>query len=338
MSLSPNDIRNYEFPSQMRGYDKEEVDSFLDTIATSLENMKQETLKLSMENDSIKSQLDSLKEFEDSIKGAAIDARKNADATMANAKDEAEQIMADATAKADNLVSSKEAMISEYKKQLNRLEETKKSYATELKDIIKIHLAMVNKISETEFSYEGEDATSDDANDTANVSTSSEPIEVTNSSEVDRNQMETVGTEATQEKVVTEDANAAEEIVVAEEAPIDPELAAALAGFEHPEPTAAEVTSDTMIGVESTPKQGEVVETTKRAEDIPEGFIVGGSDDSGDDDDTGKMGLAPEAADSSGEHNAISIDEEKLTPDNLVEELDNVVAKFEEEMDKAEAK
>ncbi len=104
MSLSPNDIRNYEFPTQMRGYDKEEVDSFLDTIATSLENMKQDALKLSMENDSIKSQLESLKQFEDSIKGAAIDARKNADATMANAKDEAETLLADAKTKDDNLV------------------------------------------------------------------------------------------------------------------------------------------------------------------------------------------------------------------------------------------
>ena len=37
------------------------------------------------------------------------------------------------------------------------------------------------------------------------------------------------------------------------------------------------------------------------------------------------------------EHNAISVDDETVNPENIVKELDNVVAKFEEEMDKAES-
>ncbi|MBD3258735.1 DivIVA domain-containing protein, partial [candidate division GN15 bacterium] len=32
MDLSPNDVRNYEFPSQMRGYDKEEVNNFKEQV------------------------------------------------------------------------------------------------------------------------------------------------------------------------------------------------------------------------------------------------------------------------------------------------------------------
>ncbi len=61
MDLSPNDIRNYEFSNQMRGYDKEEVDSFLDKIAEGLENLKQDNLKLSMEIDSLRSQISAFK-------------------------------------------------------------------------------------------------------------------------------------------------------------------------------------------------------------------------------------------------------------------------------------
>ena len=48
MDLSPNDIRNYEFPSQMRGYDKEEVDNLLEQVAAALEEARQQNLKLSM--------------------------------------------------------------------------------------------------------------------------------------------------------------------------------------------------------------------------------------------------------------------------------------------------
>ena len=328
MSLSPNDIRNYEFPSQMRGYDKEEVDSFLDQVATTLENLKQDSLKLSMENDSLKSQLDSLKQFEDSIKGAAIDARQNANSTMSSAKEEADKILSEAKAKAEELVSSKEAMISDYNKQLQRLEETKKSYSIELKDVINVHLRMIEKISETEFSYTNEaDSTFD----------------VTNSTEVSRDEMTSVGTESTSETMVTEEANAASAIVEAvEDVPVDPELEKALAGYLHSEPTDNEVTTDTIVGGETIPKQGEVIETSKLAEDIPEGFIAGNaveeSDSSSEDEvDTGKLNLAPDAQDSNCEHNAISVDEKPIDSDNIVDELDNVVAKFEEEMDKAES-
>ena len=75
MDLSPNDIRGYEFPNQMRGYDKDEVDNFLEQVANAFEEMKQQNLKYSMEIESLKSQLSGLKQFEDTIKSAAIDAR-----------------------------------------------------------------------------------------------------------------------------------------------------------------------------------------------------------------------------------------------------------------------
>ena len=343
MSLSPNDIRNYEFPSQMRGYDKEEVDSFLDQVATTLENLKQETLKLSMENDSLKGQLDNLKQFEDSIKGAAIDARKNADSTMSSAKTEAENILAEAKAKAEALVSSKEEMISEYKKQLNRLEQTKESFAAEIKDLINVHLGMINKITDSDFSYSPEDEIEEPKYERAHDENATGSIEVTNSEEVERDKMTSVGSEASTETIVREDANAAGEIIpVAEQAPVDPELAEALAGYEHPNRKPEKISPDTMIGGGNIPKPGVVVETTKRAEDIPEGFIVGNAvdvDENTDTDeaDTGKFDMGSEYSNESCEHNAITVADE-LTPDNIVKELDNVVAKFEEELDKAESK
>ncbi|MBD3402924.1 DivIVA domain-containing protein, partial [candidate division GN15 bacterium] len=67
MDLSPNDIRSYQFPNQMRGYDREEVDGFREQMAQAFETLKQEQVKLSMENESLKNQLAALKQFEDTI-------------------------------------------------------------------------------------------------------------------------------------------------------------------------------------------------------------------------------------------------------------------------------
>ena len=107
MDLSPNDIRNYEFPSQMRGYDKDEVDSLLEQIAAAMEEIKQVNLNLSMELDSVKGQLQGLRQFEDTIKSAAIDARRNADLTMDNAKQEAELLLGKAKNEAEKIIESK---------------------------------------------------------------------------------------------------------------------------------------------------------------------------------------------------------------------------------------
>ncbi len=145
--LSPNDIRNYEFSNQMRGYDKDEVREFLEQAAVTLENLKQENLKLSMQADSLKSQLESVKQFETAIKDAAIDARKNADQTIANAKKQAEEILAKAQQEMEESVGNREAKIKQIQDQLTKLEMTRTSYLTKLRDMIDSHRELVDDVA-----------------------------------------------------------------------------------------------------------------------------------------------------------------------------------------------
>ena len=128
MDLTPNDVRSFEFSTQMRGYDKDDVDSFKEQVANALENIKQENLKLSMEMESVKSQLTGLKQFEDTIKSAAIDARRNADLTVGNAKQEAELILAKAKSESGKMVLTNSNKIVELEEQISKIELTKKSY------------------------------------------------------------------------------------------------------------------------------------------------------------------------------------------------------------------
>ena len=133
MDITPNDIRNFEFGSQMRGYDKEEVDSFLDKIAYGLEEMKQESLKQSMEIDSVKTQLSGLREFEETIKSAAIDARRNADMTIETAKREGDLILSKARSEAEQILESRTSQINELENQIAKLQMSKKSYLGKLR-------------------------------------------------------------------------------------------------------------------------------------------------------------------------------------------------------------
>jgi len=354
MDLSPNDIRNYEFNNQMRGYDKEEVNSFLEQVATALENLKQENLKLSMEADSLKTQLAGLRQFEDTIKSAAIDARRNADMTVENAKKEAELILSQAKAEADKIIGSRADQLNQYHDQISKLELAKQTYVNKLRHLIKSHLELVNEIAE-------DDPTA------ATKTTSS--IEVTESTEVTREKLETIADKpSASEPIKTEEANAPEKIVKADtppappvdstpepaetkpqptdtkpqpEIPVDPELAAALEKYQkqaqasppqtspEPQPTPAP----------APPPIGKLVETEARAEDVPEGFIAGNNEPP-DKSSTDKVPVPENNPQELTEHNAIDIDkqnaeQQNINPDVLAQELDRVAEKFEEEMNKA---
>ena len=356
MDLSPNDIRNYEFDSQMRGYDKDDVRDFLEQIATALETAKQQELKLSMEIDSLKTQLSGLRQFEDTIKSAAIDARRNADMTVGNAKKEAELIVARARTDADEIIGSRASKVTQVEDQITKLQLTKKSYITKLRNLIKSHMEMVEELS-----ADDQTATSSD-----------DGIVVTESADVTRDKFETISNEPSSlEPIKSEEVNATDTIVppkatvdeaISQEpstvtdseqpdvtsdqnksadSPVDPELAAALESYKGELPQAKD--DDTKNPEQETPApsiDGGFIETTARAEDIPDGFISMNSENSEKNStDKIKTELGNQAEET--EHNAIDID--KVEPDkkqpmnteDLANELDKVAAKFEEEMDKA---
>lgn len=149
MELTPNDIRNFEFQTQMRGYDKEEVDALIKQVAELLDELKQQNLKLSMENDSTNSQLSSIKELEETIKNAAIDARKNADILVSSAKEEAEKILSHAKETAGNYLDAKKEELRVLQANIKHLEETKQSFVGNLQSLISSHMTQLDSKSDT---------------------------------------------------------------------------------------------------------------------------------------------------------------------------------------------
>ncbi len=361
MDLSSNDIRNYEFATQMRGYSKDEVDNLLDQVAAALDAVKQENLKLSMEVDSLKSQLSGLRQFEDTIKSAAIDARRNADMTLNNAKKEADLILSKAREEADRMIGSRTEKLAELEARISSAEMAKKSYLNKMRGVITSHLEIIDHLIKNEplmqQSHEEESETEYGPMD------DSDRIQVTSSDEVERRTMETIGTPSqSAEPIRTEEANEAGKIIEVSRdgqppdetsevktdteedetsGPVDPELAEALENYQADggeddekhdsmEPPPTEVAS---------PAPGEIRETSSLAEDIPPEFIVapntdtsGSSPDEEAATDKLEVGDTPENKSDSDQPTPSG---PPASPEELARELDKVVAKFEEEMDKA---
>ena len=356
MDLSPNDVRNYEFPSQMRGYDKESVNEFLEQVASALEAAKQENLKLSMEIDSLKSQLSGLKQFEETIKNAAIDARRNADMTVANAKQEAELILNKARSEAEKELASRSGKAQEIEEQITKLQLAKKSYYSKIHNLIKSHLDLIGEIGEG-----------------GSVRPPIEDrIEVTDSAEVDAKRRETIATPPSKtggirtEEVASDESGddalsdsgkqmleaaikggesdtdaettqaPAPEAVAKPPKPsetpgIDPELAAALENYQNAAKKQQEQENAAAAAPPPPPASG-IVETDSRAEDVPEGFVTSSQEKLMEQAsaDTGPVGGRPKPA-----ITPAAQDRKPVGPENIADELDQVVAKFEEEMDRA---
>ncbi len=320
MDLSPSDIRNYEFNTQMRGFDKEDVASLLEQVAVTLEDLKQDLLKKTVEMDSLQKQYDGLKGHEDTIKSAAIDARRNADQTIKDAKKEADELLADAQLKGENLIHDKTHECRKIEVQISNLNDTKKSYHAELKSLVESHLVMVDEVAEAEFEIP-EVATTD--------------FEVTDSTDVTADKMETIANKMSEDNSDTEtpeeniEEKAYSEPETTEKANdnVDPELENALKNYQQDIDNGPENNADPnqpMFGPER------VVETTAKAEDIPEGFFVENKDGMDNSTDTDKVETA------SNKSSKKDLNETgPLKPEELAEELDNVAAKFDEVLDEA---
>lgn len=408
MDLTPNDITNFSFSSKMRGYDKDEVENLLSQVATALEKAKNENARLATESQSLKNQVETLKQFEDAIKKAAIDARKNADEMMAKAKAEADQIINAAKADALKITEAKEQAVIDLNDQIQKLEETKKSFIHELRNLINSHMDMVDDVavgdvkktlSDSGFVAVGvapEPAAKPTTLEVPSKEKSlsdSDSFQVTDSADVTREDMESFASDEDEE--VEDSAQEEEEesemipptrlsAVDEDDTPVDTELSKAIDQFQQKQHEEASQQSDPEIidpndsapvrqSSEEDPfgfnditqikreqelaeakaeaqakaqeqpqaqpqqqqqeqpqtikehladnnsevhKPGEFFETDRSAEDIPDEFIP----------------VREKTEIHSNGPNPI----QNIVPDDIAIELDNVVAKFEEEMDKAE--
>ncbi len=342
--MTPNDIRSYEFSGQMRGYDKEEVDNFLEKIAQDFELAKQENTKIKSEMEALRLQVSALQQNEDIIKSAAIDARRNADLTISNAKKEALALLAKAKEEIGNISGLKKKKILEVEEQIKKIEQSRKTYLTKLRTLVSSHLDMVEKESLTEV---------------RDVMSELGDINVTKSNDITPNKMETIGvppagkhdadkSDIPMEIRTTVHGDSGDEPNRVEEGDIA--LADALRKYHHDKDTAsAKAPEPEFVRPEPVPSLASPKkkwgETHARAEEVPTGFIAKSQAE------LAALARRKQAATPSMEPNPVLTEEVEANESvkistkpgvvgkvDVAREFDEIAARFNEEMDKAEKK
>ena len=104
MRLTPIEIRQHRFNQRLRGFDRDEVAAFLDTVVGDYEDIVRENAQLRREAERLARELDSFRSREKTIQETLTTAQTVVEQLKRTAMKEAEQIVADAELRAERLI------------------------------------------------------------------------------------------------------------------------------------------------------------------------------------------------------------------------------------------
>jgi cell division initiation protein len=143
MSITPIDIQQHRFKTRALGYDKAGVDCFLEQVADELERFHLQVQQLKEELARTRSALDEMKEREITLKEALLTTQRMTDELKANARKEAEIIVAEAELKGDRILQDARDRHVELVADIQELKRQKISFESGLRAVVESHMRLL---------------------------------------------------------------------------------------------------------------------------------------------------------------------------------------------------
>ncbi|WP_213975546.1 DivIVA domain-containing protein [Tepidanaerobacter acetatoxydans] len=140
MDISPLEIQKKEFSKSMRGYNKEEVDEFLERLTENYEKIYKENKDLKEQIEFLEGKIQSYKEIEATLKNTLILAEKTAEEVKINAQKEREIILKQASMQADKILQHAEEKTNQINNQNEELMRQFYLYKTRFKNFLQSQL------------------------------------------------------------------------------------------------------------------------------------------------------------------------------------------------------
>ncbi|NOZ68777.1 MAG: DivIVA domain-containing protein [Deferribacteres bacterium] len=153
MRITPLDIQQKQFSTKFRGFDMEEVDSFLELIREEMEELLRENANLREEARRFEKQLKEYKNLETTLKDTLVSTQKMVEEYKNNAKKDAELIIKEAELRAEEIVKEAQNKVIKIHEDITDLKGIRRHFKEEMKRLIESHLRMM------EFDREREEET-----------------------------------------------------------------------------------------------------------------------------------------------------------------------------------
>jgi len=136
LKISPVEIKQQEFQKKMRGYDPDEVQSFLEKLADDLDELQKENEVLQSELDKAKEELTEFKKIEKNLQDTLLKAQDSASKSLEASKKQSALIIKEAELKASQIIDKARENTDEIRNAVINLREEKDLIIAKLKAIV----------------------------------------------------------------------------------------------------------------------------------------------------------------------------------------------------------
>jgi cell division initiation protein len=142
--VSPIDIQQKRFHAVFRGYDRTEVEMFLDLVRDEMETLMREVTELREFRQSYDQRLRELNEKEETVKNTMLMTQKLMEDQRDNARREAALIIKEAEFRGQQILSNAQDEKAKLDVEIQELKRRKHHFLQDVKKVVQMHQEMVN--------------------------------------------------------------------------------------------------------------------------------------------------------------------------------------------------
>ena len=157
MAIKPIDLRRKEFKSSLRGYDHNQVDDFLDSVADEFERTYTDNVRMRDEISSLRERLQQFEDLEGSIRSALVhaeqasndlreSARRESEATRENARREADLTVKEAQNHAHQMLSDSSSRVERIQESYEALREARQTFAADFRHLLQSYASVMDNM------------------------------------------------------------------------------------------------------------------------------------------------------------------------------------------------
>jgi cell division initiation protein len=150
MRITPLDVRGHRFAVRMRGYDREEVQSFLNFVSEEFEKVINEVSRLKEDSTQLKATLGDLTERERILKETLFTAQKLSEDMKEEAKKEGRLVLREAELRGQKLAEQAQKKVSQLEDSIRGLKMERDTFERRLRSLLEQHLKLLEMHREEE--------------------------------------------------------------------------------------------------------------------------------------------------------------------------------------------
>ena len=151
MNITPLDIRKQIFKKSFRGYDQEEVQTFLEMLVKEFEHLNGENIELKEHLNMLQSEVHHYRSIEQTLQEMLRTAQQTADEVKKNGHKEAQLIVKEAEIRSNRAIEKARTQVHDIRTAIVELQNQRDMFLSKFKALVQVQTDFVEQLEVTTF-------------------------------------------------------------------------------------------------------------------------------------------------------------------------------------------